>query len=359
MIITIPLYHKIIFLVLTLAIIALRQFSNLALLSVSTISHIPSQQDIYRFPPSSFTEDEPRSQTSNQSTKQSTKQQQEQPNPKYYNIHDLEFVHIPKTGGSAIEEMAKRHGIPWGQCAFLPKGHAKCPGRRIPYGIFRARDVPFSGVPIWHVPPKYFDQVMVFRNDTRIGNPYIKKNNRTLFAVVRNPYDRLLSEYYFRMHLVLKKPLEYTNKAKNLNQFVMHHLSRMSKFTPNDARFYQLSGHLIPQYEYVYSDHNPSTMNNTESNIHNPRPPQEKLVHHVLSFENLVADFENLMTVYGQNKTDWIFPEPNTIRATSQKLLSPKDFSPESIQLIQTFYRKDFEMFHYDIDTFKTPKRIN
>ena len=33
----------------------------------------------------------------------------------------LEFLHIPKTGGTLIEVIAKEHGVSWGACKFNPK----------------------------------------------------------------------------------------------------------------------------------------------------------------------------------------------------------------------------------------------
>ena len=72
----------------------------------------------------------------------------------------LEFVHIPKTAGTTIEDVARRHNIKWGR-------HNRSTSDRAPQ-----LDPPCS---YWHRPTRSFD------SDT--------------FCVFREPASRVVSEY--------------------------------------------------------------------------------------------------------------------------------------------------------------------
>lgn len=93
--------------------------------------------------------------------------------------HDkLEFVHIPKTAGTSIEEMGAKAGIAWGACKFF---HCNLPPNttrpnKAKWECYNKDIVP------WHCPPMMFKAGI---------NMY---ENSTTFAVVRNPYSRITSE---------------------------------------------------------------------------------------------------------------------------------------------------------------------
>ena len=97
----------------------------------------------------------------------------------------LEFLHIPKNAGTTIEAAAGKVGITWGVCHF--KQMSYCPG-------FNATKVPKNHneppEPVWHYPIQYLN---LFTEE----NPY-KGSGIDLFTVVRNPYDRMISEYYYK-----------------------------------------------------------------------------------------------------------------------------------------------------------------
>jgi hypothetical protein len=89
----------------------------------------------------------------------------------------LEFVHIPKTGGSAIEFSAAAQGVNWGACHFFRFSHLNCSNSDWAY----PSRILFNQIPVhfdykdapWHLPPIIMDP-----------NPY---SNRATFTVVRNP----------------------------------------------------------------------------------------------------------------------------------------------------------------------------
>jgi len=92
----------------------------------------------------------------------------------------LEFVHITKTGGTSIEAAGARAGINWGLCHYSQRDKSGCTQ---PVDLnYIERKNPFLQQPPWHVPLQFL-----------VENPF---QNSETFAVVRNPYDRYISEYY-------------------------------------------------------------------------------------------------------------------------------------------------------------------
>lgn len=115
----------------------------------------------------------------------------------------LELVHITKTGGTVVEVAAGRVNIKWGVCHWqgFVVGYGK--GCRKPdWGKPRKRHLLRNNTPIpnfrgerWHTPPSWF-----------VYNPYI---GSATFTIVRNPYERIVSEFYcpyFGYHRSEPKP---------------------------------------------------------------------------------------------------------------------------------------------------------
>ena len=87
----------------------------------------------------------------------------------------LDFIHIPKTGGQAIESWGYLHGFSWGGCR-LPGGGAWPEGPH-----------PFK-CSAFHIPPAVWEAA---------GTPAYDGADTT-FCVVRHPYTRAISEYLWQ-----------------------------------------------------------------------------------------------------------------------------------------------------------------
>ena len=116
----------------------------------------------------------------------------------------LSFLHIPKSGGSSIEQVAANTmNMSWGVCMFRKNpvaGTVECP-----------KDVNYTVVPLqpslqekytymtslWHTPLQYLP--VNFKGSVNqkaeIDNPYQGKD---IFAVIRNPYTRMVSREYWK-----------------------------------------------------------------------------------------------------------------------------------------------------------------
>lgn len=190
---------------------------------------------------------------------------------------ELKFIHIPKNAGTSIEELGKKLNLKWG---------------KYDYSNLDLREK-LSEIPCcyWH--------------------NYLFKNNSNVdyFCIIRNPYDRIKSEYFYR---------------KNKNQvFNLCLNSWIEKFLINNTKnVYDC--HLIPQYNYIFDN---------EGN---------KKIKHVLRLDsNLNKNLKELLNKYDINIVVDDFEKKN-------KSYQVKDYlSKDSIKLINDYYKKDFEYFNY------------
>lgn len=107
----------------------------------------------------------------------------------------LDFVHIPKTAGTALELAALGMNISWGYFHFGSLSREE----NLPPDNFREKILSnakvnnvksFTHAP-WHVP------IQLVKDFTySSGSPY---EDSDIFVVVRDPYEKLLCEYYYRI----------------------------------------------------------------------------------------------------------------------------------------------------------------
>eukprot|EP00934_Nitzschia_sp_Nitz4_P008348 Nitzschia sp. Nitz4//scaffold70_size99833//8392//9525//NITZ4_004583-RA/size99833-snap-gene-0.127-mRNA-1//1//CDS//3329557099//8338//frame0 len=228
----------------------------------------------------------------------------------------LEFVHITKTGGTAIEASGAKAGILWGACHWRKTQLANlgCTG-----GDWRWTGVDKKEMPVgttyrneeWHSPWHWL-------------KPSPRKEVVDTFAVVRNPYDRLISEFYCVYFGFGGDPT-----VKNFNTW-------LEKKLVEQATLRRLRAHMLPQHYYVYDIEG------------------RKVVTHVLRYENLSEEFNALMIQYNlsarllEKSSLTVFRTKNGDEET-HRLMTKEDISPANKQFINTIYEKDFTLLGYEM----------
>jgi Sulfotransferase family len=196
------------------------------------------------------------------------------------------YVHIPKTAGQSIETaFLKVLGLTWETRAPL---------------LLRPNDNPDLGPPrLAHLTASEY--VSCGYITPAQFNSYFK------FGFVRNPWDRIVSEYHYR----------YYGRGLRFKQFLFNN---WPKLVWSDA--YR---HIIPQCEYLYDKH---------GNL---------LVDYIGRYENLQADFDEICRRLCINEQ----PLPH-INKSSRDGLYTDYYDDESREYVFRLYQKDIETFKYE-----------
>jgi hypothetical protein len=144
----------------------------------------------------------------------------------------LEFLHIPKTGGSTIEQVGISHQVMWGMYRF---------GNYTDRGPLAEH--PKLWVSSFHAPPAAAIEPI----------RQIYESAEKVFCITRNPYERAISEYTYRMTnpdlrrgpSSLYEGNECTTEG--LNIFIQRALTRVVA-----GEKFILDQHLVPQSEYIW-----------------------------------------------------------------------------------------------------------
>jgi len=106
----------------------------------------------------------------------------------HHRHHHLEFIHIPKTGGTTIEDRAALNKIAWGACHWIRATEkTRCPGHPRLEGYDQRRQEARYSISFWHTPI----------SDLPVEEQVPFQNATLLFALVRDPYNRILSEWNY------------------------------------------------------------------------------------------------------------------------------------------------------------------
>ena len=207
----------------------------------------------------------------------------------YYKNKNILFIHIPKTGGTSIENFffKKFNVIPCFQSLYSDGQVLK----EIPYSL----------------------QHSTF-NDIKINNKYfnINFNNLTIISSVRNPYDRIIS------HLFFKKLIKKDENPKIVEQLLENLLIRKN--------YFKYDNHITPQYIFII----------------NKNIILKKCI--ILKMENLQSNMNRI----GYN--DFNFFENVSNQYEYNNIHNIKYFkylNDKSINLINNFYKYDFLIFNY------------
>lgn len=193
-------------------------------------------------------------------------------------MKDLKFIHITKTGGTSIEDEGLSAGIEWG------RHHEE-------YGWCHE----------------------IFTNKSEE-----LKSKYDWFMVVRNPYERILSEFHCKWGGVGEKA-NFVG-VKFFNDYLKGKIRNRGKITTT-RHGQSYSDHYTEQYLYL----------------------DEAVKVHVLKMENLTEEFNTLMSQYN------IPLKLNHHSNSNKKVFGVHHMDSELIQLIQEVYKKDFETFGYSV----------
>lgn len=197
----------------------------------------------------------------------------------------LKFIHITKCAGTFIEEMGRENNIKWG------KYHKE-------YGW-------------WH--------------ETFISKSQKIKDKFDWFVIVRNPYTRILSEYYCQWGGINHESYNGIQHTKeDFNNFLINKITNRE-----ESYLYDIEGHhYTEQYKYIDDGH----------------------CIHTIKLEELDCKLQELFDIYNIEIT---IKDYNPINTTENKFkhndFTVEDFDNDLIDLINTIYKKDFELFGYDM----------
>tara|TARA_Y100001958_G_scaffold30715_1_gene19795 strand:- start:723 stop:1325 length:603 start_codon:yes stop_codon:yes gene_type:complete len=195
-------------------------------------------------------------------------------------MKELKFIHITKCAGTSIETLGNENNILWGI------------NHQEEYGF-------------WHEP---------------FNNKSIElKKKYDWFMVVRNPYTRILSEYYCEWGGIGKKRCIPDTKEKFNNLLISNIKDRHKP---------SLGFHYIEQSKYYTND--------------------EDITINIIKFENLSSELDLLFKKYNLNIDINSLKTINTKKDKNKSLpFTINDFNNELINLINNVYSKDFELFNY------------
>lgn len=142
-------------------------------------------------------------------------------------------------------------------------------------------------------------------------------DRKLTFTTVRNPWDKVVSEYHFRMKTnqnnLLENPIEFNKWVKYTYQ------------DKNTTYYDKRSRMFLSQIDWI-SDQNGFI-----------------LVDEILHFENLHNDFNSLMRKLGKNIT---LPHVNSTDHRNYQ----EYYTPETKQIVQIWFEQDIERFGYSFE---------
>ena len=215
-------------------------------------------------------------------------------------MKDYFFIHIPKTGGTAIR-------------------------------LFSLLDHKIQdSTPVFHVSKEYTTSLhtLMKKFDEHHGNEharFVDLNQDMIrdmkkFAIIRNPWDRVASRYFFAKQLINqgKTDESYVNTS-SFEAF----LEERWKWGDIPYFWHRAVRGWYPCIDYVVDDHG-------------------KIAVDVLRFENYDEDVGSYFN----------FPVAVPKRNVTVKTGTYKDiYNPETIKIVADWYARDIDAFGYDFDT--------
>jgi Sulfotransferase family len=207
----------------------------------------------------------------------------------------LNFFHIPKTAGTAVEQAGAEHEnkYSWGSCAFYHK-----PKRDICNYPKNSQEWP-RNVGWWHVPRQFFPLAN--------SNPY---QNSELFAVIRDPLERMVSEFYYICTLKVKdwRPNQ-CDRDRLFDEAYMNEWLQNKLLLPNnsdannatsEAMAYLIdNGHFTPQYDFLVGPHEVRMIDHVLRLEGSSHVSSNGMPSTTTTTTSLAQDFQRLVRAYG------------------------------------------------------------
>lgn len=206
--------------------------------------------------------------------------------------YDINFIHITKNAGTFIEDIGFENNLLLG---------------KYNNSIEKYNTLFQKNNDYYHINPNYFYP--------EIYNNNFSLSNKVNFLVVRNPYDRILSEIFCAWVGILNYNI--SPSIEDINQF-------LNEFLMNPKTF-KVEGHYAIQYHYAYDNND------------------ILIVDEILKMETLSNDLKKFNEKYNLNLV--INKSSKTNKST--KICSIEDISKENIKLINEIYELDFKTFDY------------
>ena len=228
-----------------------------------------------------------------------------------HEAHKLKLLHITKCAGAALERWAMTElSLRWGK-RWSDANPSQCGGLMPPHtGKMRCE--------WWHAPPRFY-----------VNNPYA---SYSVFAIVRCPYTRAISEFRCRWkgfcapvrendRGAIGRQRRANVTAADLNTWIQAMLSNGASRPPFT------NGHWIPQHYYIFIEDGEQTV------------PKER----VLRMEDLGNCLPGLMVAYGVPN----IRDVQVFNASEMRPFTIQDLSFETRAMIAEHYEMDFKLLDY------------
>lgn len=212
-----------------------------------------------------------------------------------FNLHsNLFFIHIPKTGGSSIERCLSLDQLKGGYKFKYTKNNKTIQCKSSPQHL--TLDILEDAI----------ENFQSFKH----------------FTVVRNPYDRLVSEYHFSYDCRVDNKIMCNLKLNNIldfNNFIRYIFNELTE----DQRQILFDNHFVPQVHY--------TTGNTKVKVFK------------LEEINMLEEWLQIQTKNNNLKI------PHDMRSRCRKPFCDYFTDKDVLELVNNYYKQDFKKFKYDL----------
>ncbi len=208
----------------------------------------------------------------------------------YYKDINLLFIHIPKTGGTSLEQYLQKKSI------------------QTLYSVFNSSNVLFEKFKLKTPSLQHLTYKEILEYKDMLNVDFDEKLK--IITIVRNPYDRIISDLFF-------------NDLINENSIAPQVYEVIQKYIYQD--YYDHDNHNKPHYEFLIDDNNSIIPNIA-----------------IFKTETLTPD----LIKYGYDDFNLNF---HSNKKNIKKDKYANYLNNDSIKLINDFYKKDFELFNYDM----------